>query len=115
MAAGTVSGLVGVGSTVLLMTVFELVRGTSTGGGGWGLLGLVVVVALTMGVGAFALGSLRVSQPRLTAFVGEVLVLVVVLAFLLDVVYSAWMWLAIPALTAASYLGTHWLLDRTDG
>ncbi|MGH3425922.1 MAG: hypothetical protein ACRDO8_14420 [Nocardioidaceae bacterium] len=113
-ASGAVAGLVAVGLTVLMMLLFEVVRGTSTGGGAWGLLGLVVVVALSVGAGAFLLSSLRIAQPRLTAVVGALLVLIVVLAFLLDAVFSAWMWLVIPVLSALAYVGTNWVLTRAE-
>lgn len=100
---------------MLAMTVFDLVRGTSTGNGLWGFLGLCLVIVAAVAVGAYLLTSLRVPYPRLTALLGMLLVLIVVLGFVLDVVFSAWMWLAIPVLSAVAYLGAHWVLSRTEG
>jgi len=104
LAAGLAAGLVAVALTSGAKLLFDAVRGTSTGGGGWGSLTLVVVAFATFAVGELLLSALGSHQPRLTSFLGVVLGLIAILAFFLGLVDSGWAWLLVPVLAAATYL-----------
>ncbi|MGH3470588.1 MAG: hypothetical protein ACRDPG_00900 [Nocardioidaceae bacterium] len=105
-----VSATVGVGCgllAVLLVCVSErgceAVRGRATCGGGAGLSLLVVVVVVTVAAGYLGLKQLHVDSPGLVAFFGVALPLIMVMAFMIDSVFSAWMILILPLLAAVCF------------
>jgi hypothetical protein len=105
--AATVTGLL-VGAVGVVLTygglqACEVVRGTASCGGP-GLLLLVAIVAVMAVVGAALLALLGVPDRSGLSALGTGIVCVVVLAVLLDVVNSVWMFLAVPIVGAAAYL-----------
>jgi hypothetical protein len=62
--------------------------------------------------GAVLLRRMRVSEPGGTSFLAVGIVCVLVMVGLLDVVFSQWMFVAMPALGAAAYVVAHWVTTR---
>jgi hypothetical protein len=110
--AGVVSGGVAGGLTWAAALGCEAVRGTSSCGGGPGLLILVAIVAVAVLMGTGLLRAFRVPEAAGTSFLGVGVVCVVVLVGLVDVVFSRWMLLALPLLGAAAYSLAHWVTTR---
>jgi hypothetical protein len=82
----------------------------SCGGPG---LGYLVAIAIGMlAVGALLLKALGVREPVGTSFLAVGVLAVIVLVGLTGVIFSAWMFLAIPAVAAASYVLAHWVTTR---
>lgn len=114
-AAATLTGLVvgalGAGVTYGGLRGCEAVNGTpSCGGPG---LGYLVAIAIGMvAVGALLLKALRVGEPVGTSVLAVGIIAVVVLLGLTGVIFSVWMFLAIPAVAAASYALAHWVTTR---
>jgi hypothetical protein len=99
--AAVVSGLV-VGLTSVVLgwasaELFTATRGTSSGGG-WGALALVVVAFIAFFLGELLLDGFGVEQPRLTSFLGVVLVFVVILVAFLEPAQSNAAWILLPVL-----------------
>ncbi len=114
VAVGVTGLVVGLAGTALIVGGLEgcqVVRGTSSCGGP-GLLFLVVIVGVMALIGSALLAVWGVSDPRATSVLGVGIVCVVAMVALLEVVFSRWMFLAIPALGAASYLLAHWVTAR---
>lgn len=108
-AVGAVVGLLVTASAALALAIFSAVRGTATGGG-WGLLTLAAILALAVVVATRLLAYARVLEPGTTALVGLLFGVIVVLAALIDLVYTGWAWLIVPAVGAAAYLVAHLLI-----
>lgn len=104
-------GALGAGTTYGGLRGCEALNGTpSCGGPG---LGYLVAIAVGMvAVGALLLKALRVGEPVGTSFLAIGILAVVVLAGLTGVIFSVWMFLAIPAVAAASYALAHWVTTR---
>src|SRR5262245_46715744 len=114
LTAAAVGLLVAVLTQVLVVggeQACEVVRGTSSCGaaGGFMLLaiGLLVVIA-----GARMLRTLAVPEPVITSVLGIALVTIVVLAVLIDVIFSVWMWVVLPLLAAVLYGFSAWAAKR---
>lgn len=101
---GALAGLLMVGGTIAVMGGCEVVRGTSTCGGGPGFLLIVALVAVTVVAGAAALRLTGVPYAGLISFLGVGIVVVLVLLFLLPVIYSLLMVVVIPLLASASFV-----------
>jgi hypothetical protein len=110
--AGLVVGLFGAGATYGGTVGCEAWRGTSSCGGGPGLLLVVAILALMVLLGAGLLALLGVSEPRSTSFLGVGLTFVVVLVALMSAVFSVWMFFAAPVLCAVAYGVAHWVTTR---
>lgn len=111
LVAGSVVGVVGTGLTWAALQGCEALRGTDSCGGP-GLLVLVAILALMVIAGALLLKLLRVGEPNATSFLGVGLMTVVVLVALMESLFSAWMFLAVPVLTALSFLAAQWVSTR---
>lgn len=111
LIAGGVVGLVGAGLTWAALQGCEALRGTDSCGGP-GLLVLVAILAVMVIAGALLLKALRATEPNATSFLGVGLMTVVVLVTLMGSLFSAWMFLAIPVLTALSYRAAQWVSTR---
>lgn len=111
LVAGAVVGLVGTGLTWAALQGCEALRGTDSCGGP-GLLVLVAILALMVIAGALLLKALRVTEANATSFLGVGLMTVIVLVTLMESLFSAWMFLAVPVLTALSYLAAQWVSTR---
>jgi hypothetical protein len=112
LATGLAVGLVGTLLTYLGLRGCELVRGTDSCGGGPGGGLLVAILLLMVLLGAVILALMQVPEPRSTSFLAVGVVTVVLLLFLLEVVFSPWMFAVVPAVSAASYLLAHWVSTR---
>jgi hypothetical protein len=112
LATGLAVGLVGTLLTYLGLRGCELVRGTDSCGGGPGGGLLVAILLLMVLLGAVVLALMQVPEPRSTSFLAVGIVTVVLLLFLLEVVFSPWMFAVVPAVSAASYLLAHWVSTR---
>ena len=111
LVVGAVVGAVGTGLTWAALQGCEALRGTDSCGGP-GLLVLVAILALMVIAGAVLLKALRVTEPNATSFLGVGLMTVIVLVTLMESLFSAWMFLAVPVLTALSYLAAQWVSTR---
>lgn len=111
---GLLVGAAGGGATYAALAGCEAVRGVSTCGGAPGFFILVAILALMVLLGAAILRAFRVGAPGSTSFLGVGLVTVVAMLFLLDVIYSPWMFVLIPVLGALAYLLAHWVTTRFD-
>ncbi|MFP5253913.1 MAG: hypothetical protein ACLGH4_08970, partial [Actinomycetes bacterium] len=111
LLAGGLVGLAGTGLTWLALQGCEALRGTDSCGGP-GLLVLVAILTLMVVVGALVLKALDVTEPKATSFLGVGLMTVIVLVTLMESLFSAWIFLAVPVLTALSYLAAQWVSTR---
>lgn len=109
---GLLTGVAGTGLTWAALRGCEALTGTDSCGGGPGLLILIAIVAVMVLLGAALLRGMRVADPGGTSFLAVGIVCVLVLVGLLDVVFSQWMFLAMPALGAAAYVLAHWVTTR---
>lgn len=109
---GLVVGAGGAAATYAAMTACEAVRGVSTCGGGAGFLILVAIVVLMVLAGALLLRLLGVSAGMSTSFLAVGIVTVLAMLVLLDVIFSAWMFLVVPLLSVAAYLLSHGVTTR---
>src|SRR5262245_33347330 len=118
-AAAAATGLI-VGSTSaalvwLGMAGCDLWRDSPSCGGGLGFGMLVAVLVISWIVGRLLLGYAGVPDALLASFLGVGLALIVVMLFLIDETFSVWMWLVLPALTAATFAGSVWLVRAAGG
>lgn len=111
---GALVGAAGGAATYGAMTGCEIVRGVSTCGGAPGFFILVAICALMVLLGGGILRLLRVEAPGSASFLAVGLVAVVVMLALLDVIFSAWMFVVIPLLSALAYVLAHWVTTRFD-
>lgn len=111
LVTGVVVGAVGTGLTWAALQGCEALRGTDSCGGP-GLLVLIAILSLMVVLGALLLKALRVPEPNATSFLGVGLMAVIVLVTLMESLFSAWMFLAVPVLTALSYLAAQWVSTR---
>jgi hypothetical protein len=111
---GVAVGLGGAAATVGAMAGCEQVRGVSSCGGAPGFFILVAILALMILLGAALLRALSAPAPGSTSFLGVGLVAVVVMLLLLDLVFSGWMFLVVPVVSALAYLLAHWVTTAFD-
>ena len=102
LISGLFVGLVAVFLGWASAELFTATRGTSSGGG-WGALALVVVAFVAFFLGELLLDGFGVEQPRLTSFLGVVLVFVVILIAFLEPAQSQAAWILLPALGAVMF------------
>jgi hypothetical protein len=113
---GVLAGFVTIGMVWLSERGCERFRDTSNCGA-WGFPLLVLTVVVAIVLGATALSRLAMPHPRLVAFLGVGFMLLVVLGFLADDLFSTWTLLVVPVLTATTFLLAHLLaglLERAD-
>ncbi len=111
---GLLVGCLSIGLVALFAQLFSSFRGTSSGGGRWGSLAIVVVAVLSFAAGQLILRALHVRQPQLTSLLAICLTIMAILAFFLGVIDSVWALLIMPPLGAAAYAISHkliWLAD----
>ena len=108
---GLLVGLAGTALTYVSLRGCEMLKGTeSCGAPGLGLL--VVIIVLMMLGGALVLKLLGVSDPRGTSFLAIGLMCVVVLVTLMEDLFSVWMFVAVPLISAVSYALAHWVTTQ---
>ena len=108
---GVVSGLICVALTWGEIATCEAIRGNNECGDGFGLLAVVVVLAIEIVVGANLLKAFKVADPFSTSFLGVGLVAMVVMLTFMgdDNMASPAMIAIIPALTAVAFLLSWWV------
>ena len=108
---GLVVGLLGTALTYVSLRGCEMLKGTeSCGGPGLGVL-VAILVLMVIG-GALMLKLLGVSDPRGTSFLAVGLMSVIVLVTLMENLFSAWMFVAIPLVCGVSFAVAHWVTTR---
>jgi hypothetical protein len=75
---------------------------------------LVLTVVVTIVLGALALSRLAIPHPVLVAFLGVMFMLLIVLAFLTNDLFSTWTLLVVPVLTAITFLVAHLIAGRLE-
>jgi hypothetical protein len=106
-----VVGLLGTALTYASLRGCEMLKGTeSCGGSGLGVL-VAILVLMVIG-GAVMLKLLGISDPRATSFLAVGLMSVIVLVTLMENLFSAWMFVAIPLVCAVSYAAALWVTTR---
>ena len=106
---GVVVGLVGTALTVLGFHGCHAARGTTSCGGGPGLTLLLLIVVVMALVGMVLLHVLGVEPARTIAVLGTALICVVAMLLLSGVLFSVWMFLAIPLIGAATFALAYWV------
>lgn len=105
-AVGLLTGLVGVALTLVMMAGCGVLLGTPSCGGGLGFIALVLVIAVTVLAGRAMMRFLSVPDAAAIAFVGVVTVVVLLLLLAPDSLFSVWMWIVVPLLTAVTFAST---------
>ncbi|MCD6640251.1 MAG: hypothetical protein LT071_10115 [Nocardioides sp.] len=109
VVTGAVVGLLAVVLNYLAITGCGAVRGTSSCGGGPGLVILAAVTVLLAWLGGVVLHRFDVPDAGLTSFLAVGLTAVLVMLLLMDALYDWWMVIAIPVAAAASYALSWWV------
>jgi hypothetical protein len=105
---GLVVGAFGAMLTYVSLKGCDALRGTETcGGTGLGLL-LVILVLMVL-LGAVLLAAWQISDPRSTSFLAVGVLSVIVMLTLMQQLYSPWMFLIVPVVSAGSYVLSHWV------
>ena len=112
LVTGAVVGGLAVLFTWLAATGCEAVRGTSSCGGGPGLLLLVAVLGLLAYVGGWLLRAFGVPDAGSTSLLGVGVTAVLVLLFLVDAVDQWWGAVAVPLVAVAAYALAWWVTTR---
>ena len=106
--AGVIGGLVGVVLSIGTQRGCESVRGVGSCGG-FGLVALLVILVVVVLLGALILRAFQVPEATGTSFLGVGIVAVLTMVFFLGSLESAWMFVVIPALSAASFAISYWV------
>lgn len=75
---------------------------------------LVLTVVITIVLGAMALSRLAMPHPKLVAFLGVGFMLLIVLAFLSNDLFSTWTLVVVPVLTAITFLVANLIAGRLE-
>jgi len=108
---GVLVGLFGAGLTYASLQGCEAVRGTKSCGGP-GVLLLVAILVLMVLLGGLLLTLFKVSDARSTSFLAVGVTTVVVLVTLMEELFSPWMFLIVPVISAASFSLARWVTTR---
>lgn len=108
-AAGLVVGLSLLGLTWLGFRGCEALRGTNSCGTAPGMAALVVIFVLAVVVGGVLLSLWGVPDPGASSFLGTGLTGVIILIFLVDHLESWPALVAIPLITAGTFLASWWV------
>jgi hypothetical protein len=111
LVVGALVGLLGCLATWVGLQGCEAVTGAQTCGGP-GLLLLVAIVVGQVVLGAVLLKVVGVPEAGNVSLIGVGLMVVVALLVLVDHLYDAWMFLAIPVVTAATFGVGRWITTR---
>jgi hypothetical protein len=117
LAAVLTGLLVGAAGTLLTYGALrgcETLTGTGSCGGGPGLLLLVAIFAVMVLLGGALLKLWAVGEPQSTSFLAVGITAVMVMLTLLEAVFSAWMFVAVPLVSMAAYWAAHWVTTRFD-
>ncbi len=105
---GLLVGAFGAMLTYLSLKGCDALRGTETCGG-TGLLLLVVILVLMVLLGAVLLAAWQITDPRSTSFLAVGVLAVLVMLTLMQQLFSPWMFLIVPIISALSYVLSHWV------
>lgn len=108
---GALVGVLGAALTFLGLQGCEIVTSTDSCGGP-GLLVLIAIVVVMILAGAALLKAFGVAEAGNISFLGVGLMVVLVLLFLLDHLYDAWMMLVVVALTAVCFSIAQWVTGQ---
>jgi hypothetical protein len=108
LLGGLVVGAFGVGLTWVSLTGCDAVRGTESCGGA-GVLVVFVILVLMVLLGGLVLTLLHLKDARATSFLAVGVLFVVVLLTPQDALFSAWMFLVVPLVSAAAFVLAHWV------
>lgn len=100
IVTGVLAGLLVVAGGGLAQMLFTATRGTSAGGGTWGILALLLVVAVVHEVAARLLTAFGGTHARAVTALSAIVVAVVVMVGFVDAVDGPWAWLILPGLCA---------------
>jgi hypothetical protein len=106
---GVVVGALGVLLVWLAGVGCEAVRGTSSCGGGPGLLVLVVVLGVLAWAGSLLLRVFAVPEAGSTSLLGVGILAVLVMVFLLGSLDQWWTAVAVPVAAAAAFAASWWV------
>jgi hypothetical protein len=112
LVTGAAVGGLAVLLTWLAATGCDAVRGTSSCGGGPGLLLLVAVLGLLAYVGGWLLRAFGVRDAGSTSLLGVGVLAVLVMVFLLDATDHWWSAVVVPIIGAAAYALSWWVTTR---
>ena len=112
---GLVVGTLGVLLVWLAGVGCEAVRGTSSCGGGPGLLVLVVVLGVLAWAGSLLLRVLAVPDSGSTSVLAVGILAVLVMVFLLGALDEWWTAVAVPVAAAAAYCSAWWVTTAVVG
>jgi peptidoglycan/LPS O-acetylase OafA/YrhL len=113
---GVLSGFVVIAMVWLSERGCDRFRGASNCGA-FGLPLLVLTMVVTVVLAAMALSRLAMPHPKLVAFLGVAFMVLIVVGFLSDSLFSTWRLLVVPALTAIMFEVAHLIagfLERAD-
>ena len=113
IVTGVVVGLLGTALTAIGLQGCSSVRGT-TACGAPGFFVLVAILAVMVLLGSALLAYWEIANSGSTSFLAVALVAVLSLLVLVDVLFSPWMFLVVPALSAAAYTASWYVTDRFD-
>jgi hypothetical protein len=114
VAAAAVGLLIAALARVLIFggeEVCDAIRGTTSCGTAGGFM-LLLIIAVMVYAGMRLLRVLAVPEPGITSLLGVALLAIVVLGVLVDVIFSAWMWIVLPLVAAALYAFAAWTATR---
>lgn len=104
-AAGALSGLAAIAMVWLGERGCDALEGRPSCGG-IGFLMLVAIIVVVFLLGLYLLRIFEVANAGLVAFFGVTLPLMIILIFLMDVVFSAWMVATLPLVGALCFAGS---------
>jgi peptidoglycan/LPS O-acetylase OafA/YrhL len=110
IAAAAVGILVAVFARVLVFAgeqACDAVRGTTSCGSAGGFM-LLAIGALVVFLGTRMLRVLRVPDPGISSLLGASLLGIVILGVLIDDIFSPWMWVVLPVVSAVIYAFAAW-------
>ncbi len=110
-ATGVAVGALAVLLTWLATGTCEVVRGTSSCGGGPGLLVLVAVLVVLAYAGSLLLRVLAVADAGSTSVLAVGILTVLVLVFLLGSIDEWWMAVAIPVAAVVAFCASWWVTN----
>lgn len=108
LLGGLVVGAFGAGLTWVSLLGCDAVRGTESCGGTGVLLVLVILVLMVL-LGGLVLTLLHLSDAKATSFLAVGVMFVVVLLTPQDALFSPWMFLVVPLVSAAAFVLAHWV------
>lgn len=102
------------GLFVLFANLFSALRGTSTGGGRWGSITIVVLAFAAFALGEFLLTKFGVLQARLVSIMAVFLAAFAILALFLGVIDTMWALLVLPVVGVVTFVIAQILIDIAD-